>query len=97
MGRIILVLLSGIDEHVLLALKQGLERAFNRSVEVRVKVGKIEHAYDPRRGQYLSPRLLSRLRRMKKEPSKKPHMNSVIFMFWGIARIQSVSCTFLRV
>ena len=66
MGWIILIVMSSVDKHVLAALKQGLEGAFNRPVEVRVKIGSLDHAYDSSRMQYLSPRLLSRLDRMKK-------------------------------
>ena len=71
MGRIILVLMSSVDEHVLPTLKQGLEGAFNRPVEVRVKISSLDHAYDSSRMQYLSPRLLSRLGRMKKDRGDK--------------------------
>ena len=62
---------SSIDEHVLATLKQGLEQAFNRSVELRVRIGSLDHAYDSSRGQYLSPRILLRLRRMKKDRDDK--------------------------
>ena len=71
MGRIILVLLSSIDQHMLAALERGLERVFNRPVEVRVKIGSLDHAYDSSRMQYLSPRILSRLRRIKKDRGDK--------------------------
>ncbi len=70
-GRIIFVVMSSIDEPLLAGLKQGLEQAFNRSVEVRVKIGSLDYAYDLGRGQYISPRILSRLRRAKKDPSDK--------------------------
>ena len=71
MGRIILVLTSSVDRHVLVALKQSLKRAFNRPVEVRVKVSSLNYAYDSSRMQYLSPKLLSRLSRMRKDQRDK--------------------------
>jgi archaemetzincin len=71
MGRIILVLMSSVDKHVLVALKQSLKRAFNRPVEARVKVSSLNYAYDSSRMQYISPRLLSRLDRMKKDRGDK--------------------------
>ncbi|MFC2022979.1 archaemetzincin family Zn-dependent metalloprotease [Chloroflexota bacterium] len=71
MGRIILVLLSRIDEQMLAALKRGLEQAFNRLVEARVKTGNLDYAYDSSRMQYLCPRLLSRLCRIKKDRGDK--------------------------
>ncbi len=66
MGRIILVLLSEINEHLLEVLKQTLEQTFNRTVETRAEIHSLDYAYAPSRRQYISPRLLSRLRRIKK-------------------------------
>jgi predicted Zn-dependent protease len=71
MGQIILVLMSSVDKHVLAALKKGLEGASNRLVEVRDKISSLDYAYDSSRMQYLSPRLLSRLSRMKKDQGIK--------------------------
>ncbi|UCC17192.1 MAG: archaemetzincin family Zn-dependent metalloprotease [Dehalococcoidales bacterium] len=71
MGRIILVLMSRIDESPLTKIKESLERTFNRSVDVRVRTGTLGHAYDTCRSQYRSPRLLLRLRKMKKDHSDK--------------------------
>jgi len=58
--------MSRVDERVLAVLRQGIQKAFNRPVDVRVNISTLDHAYYLRRNQYLSPRLLSRLRRMKK-------------------------------
>ena len=66
MRWIILVLLSEINEHILKVLKQSLEQTFNRAVETRAEIRSLDYAYDPSRNQYISPRLLSRLRRIKK-------------------------------
>ncbi len=71
MGRIILVLMSSVDKYVLAALKEGLGGTFNRRVEVRVKNSSLDYAYDSSRMQYLSPRLLLRLGRMKKARGDK--------------------------
>lgn len=71
MGRIILVLLSEINEHLLAVLKQSLEQTFNRVVETRASLHSLDHAYDSSRNQYISPRLLSRLRRIKKSSGDK--------------------------
>ena len=71
MGRIILVMLSEINEHILEVLKQGLEQTFNRVVETRAKIRSLDNAYAPSRNQYISPRLLSRLRRIKKGSGDK--------------------------
>ena len=67
MGKIILVLLSEINKHVLEVLKQGIEQTFDRTVETRTKIRKLDYNYDSNRDQYISPRLLSRLRRIKKD------------------------------
>ena len=66
MGKIILVLLSEINKHIIEVLKQGLEQTFNRTVETRAKIRSLDYTYDSNRNQYISPRLLSRLRRIKK-------------------------------
>ena len=71
MGRIILVLLSEIDKHILEVLKQNIEQTFNRPVEVRAHTGSLDYAYDTSRKQYISPRMLSRLRRLKKSSGDK--------------------------
>lgn len=64
-------MLSAVDEHILKALKQGLEQAFGHSVELKYRTDSLSYAYDPERRQYLSPRLLSRLRRIKKGTADK--------------------------
>ncbi len=71
MERIILVLLSKLDEHLLAVLRQSLGKTFNHLVETRDEIGSLSYAYDPRRKQYVSPRLLSRLRRIKKSSADK--------------------------
>jgi len=71
MGRIILVLLSDIDEDILEVLKQSLQQTFGRQVDVRSEIQSLDYAYDPEREQYKSPRMLSRLRRLKKGADDK--------------------------
>jgi archaemetzincin len=71
MDRIILVLLSKINEHLIEVLKPSLEKTFNRKVETERRIRSLEHTYDARRNQYSSPRLLARLRRIKKNPEDK--------------------------
>jgi archaemetzincin len=71
MGIIILVFLSEIDNHIIDRLKQNLEKTFAREVVVRLRTQNLAYAFDARRKQYKSPRLLSRLRRLKKDPDDK--------------------------
>jgi len=71
MDRIILVLLSETDPRLLEVLKPGLEKIFNRTVEIQSRIRSLDSAYDSRRGQYSSPRMLSWLRRIKKSPGDK--------------------------
>ena len=66
MGKIILVLLSEINERMFEVLKQRLAQTFSRMVETRAKIRTLDYTYDSSRNQYISPRLLSRLRRIKK-------------------------------
>lgn len=68
MEKIILIVLCQIDADLLIALKHRLELVFNKIVEVRYHTQKLDFAYDPKRKQYVSPRLISRLRRIKKHP-----------------------------
>ena len=71
MGRIIIVLLSENSEVILGALKRSLEQTFIRVVQTRVKIRSLDNTYDHSRNQYLSPKLLARLRRIKRGSSDK--------------------------
>jgi archaemetzincin len=71
MNKIIIVLLSQIDMHLIGKLKSSLERTFDCFVEIRYKLGTLKYAYDASRKQYISPRLLSRLKRMKRGSGDK--------------------------
>ncbi len=71
MGRIIIVLLSEISERVLEVLKRSLEQTFNRVVQTRAKIRSLGNAYDPSRNQHISPKLLARLRRIKRGSGDK--------------------------
>ncbi len=70
-GMIILLILSDLDSDLIATLKLGLEKTFNRAVEVRYKIVSLEYAWEHRRNQYNSPRILSRLQRIKKQPGDK--------------------------
>ena len=69
--RIILRPLAQIDSQILEILKQNLEHTFNCPVEIKPEIGSLHYAYDPRRRQYLAPRLLASLRRFSKEPDDR--------------------------
>ena len=69
--RIIIVLLSETDGRFLQALARSLQQTFHASVLTRSLIRSLDSAYDPARGQYRSPRLLSRLRRIKREAGDK--------------------------
>jgi len=71
MEKIILVIISNIDSRYVTALKAILETTFDRGVEISYQIGDLKYAYDHTRNQYLSPRLLSRLRRIKKASNDK--------------------------
>jgi archaemetzincin len=71
MDEIILVVLSNINRHLIGTIKSSLETTYSRAVEVRYKVSNLDSAYDPIRKQYISPRLLSRLKRMKRDSTDK--------------------------
>ena len=71
MEKIIIVVLSNIDDHVIDVLKQNLEKTFKRLVVIKRRIQSLGYAYNAGRKQYKSPRLLSRLRRIKKDPDDK--------------------------
>jgi len=71
MKRIILVLLCRFDEHLVDILKQGLENTFSHIVETREDIHSLNYAFDSDRNQYISPRFLTRLRRIKKDSGDK--------------------------
>jgi archaemetzincin len=71
MERIILVVLSEIDPGLVNVLKEKLELTFYRMVEVRYSVKNLSYAYDPKRKQFVSPRLIARLRRIKRNNGDK--------------------------
>lgn len=71
MDKINLVLLSEINESLVDILKQHLAQTFDRQIDVRRKNGNLEYAYKADRKQYNSPRILSRLQRIKKGDADK--------------------------
>lgn len=70
-GRIMLVLLSGIGERLAEALREGLAKTFGRRVDIEPGIQPLGYAYDNDIGQYVSPRILARLRRIKRGPDDK--------------------------
>jgi archaemetzincin len=68
MDKIILNVLSNVDNNLLEALKNRLGPAFGKKVEIRYDIHDLTYAYDPKRRQYVSPRVIARLRRIKKNP-----------------------------
>lgn len=71
MDHIILLMFSDIETHLIEVLKENLVRTFKRAVDIRYKIGNLDSAYDAGRNQYISPRLLSRLKRIKRDGSDK--------------------------
>ena len=71
MDKIILLLLSEMNECLVEILKKHLEQTFNRQVDVRRKNSNLEYAYEADRKQYNSPRILSRLQRIKRGDGDK--------------------------
>lgn len=72
MGRkIILRPLAKINSQILEILKQGLGQTFNCPVEIKPQISNLDYAYEPRRKQYLAPRLLATLRSFKMEPGER--------------------------
>ena len=61
MSRISVKPLDEIDSHILGILKKSLEHTFNCPVEIKAQISSLDHAYNPDRGQYLAPQLLSTL------------------------------------
>jgi archaemetzincin len=71
MDKIIILFISEIDDSLVRALKQHLEQLFNHPVDTRNKTRSLEYAYDADRKQYKSPKILSRLQRLKRDPEDK--------------------------
>jgi archaemetzincin len=71
MDKLILLFLSEIDVSLVGLLKQHLEQTFNRLIDTRYKIGNLEYAYEADRKQYKSPKILSRLQRVKRGPRDK--------------------------
>jgi archaemetzincin len=69
--KILLIILSNIDENLIQALKRRLEQTFKRTVTTRYAIQNLAYAYDKSRKQFISPRLIARLRRIKRQPGDK--------------------------
>ena len=64
--RIIMLVLSEVDACLVSVLKVRLESTFNMMVEVRYAIQNLSYAWDPKRKQFVSPRILTRLRGIKR-------------------------------
>jgi archaemetzincin len=53
--------IGNVDKDTLEALRIRLKQTFGCPIEIVPHANALEHTYDPKRGQYLSPGLLSRL------------------------------------
>lgn len=71
MGRIIIVLFSEIDDRLIQAIAEALEKTFNIAVHTHRLIRPLNPVYDHSRKQFSSPRLLARLRRVKRNPDDK--------------------------
>jgi archaemetzincin len=65
-SKLILIFLSEINPALVTALQSSLHETFRRNIEIRHQTADLRYAYDSRRKQYISPRVLSRLRRVRK-------------------------------
>jgi archaemetzincin len=70
-SKIILIFLSEISPHLATVLQSNLHETFSSEIEIRHRITDLGYAYDPKRKQYISPRVLSRLRNIKKGDSDK--------------------------
>jgi archaemetzincin len=71
MQSIILVQMSDFDPAVLEVLREAAGAAFRRPVEVRQRITSLAYAYDRIREQYDSPKLLTRLKHVKRRGADK--------------------------
>ena len=71
MQSIILVQMSDMGSAVLEALRGAAEAAFRRTVEIRQRITSLAYAYDAIREQYDSPKLLTRLKHLKRGAGDK--------------------------
>ncbi len=69
--KILLIALSNISPYFFNNLQTTLHNTFHRDVEVSDRIGNLNYAYDSKRHQYSSPRILSRLKRIKKRSIDK--------------------------
>ena len=71
MSKIILIFLSEISPHLVTVLQNSLHETFSSEIETRHHITNLGYAYDGKRKQYISPRVLSRLCSIKKGHSDK--------------------------
>ena len=67
MRKIILIFLSEINPALANELRNSLHETFHRNIETRHQVTDLRYAYDSKRKQYISPRVLSRLGNIRKD------------------------------
>jgi archaemetzincin len=69
--KIVIILLSEIEEKILNELKNHLNEVFNLKIEFLPMKMNLGFAFNERRGQYLASSILEKLREFKKEKSEK--------------------------
>jgi len=69
--KILLKPLTEVDSQILETIREGLEKAFACSVEIKAQIEDISFAYDPTRKQYMALALVGVLLRDKMESGSK--------------------------
>jgi archaemetzincin len=69
--KIVIILLSKIEEKILNALENHLNKVFNLKIEFLPMKMDLGFAFNKRRGQYLASLILEKLREFKREKSEK--------------------------
>jgi len=69
--KIVIILLSEIEEKILNELKNHLNEVFNLKIEFLPMKMNLGFTFNERRGQYLASSILEKLREFKKEKSEK--------------------------
>jgi len=70
-SKIILIFLSEISPHLMTVLQNSLHETFHTDIEIRHRVADLRYAYDSKRKQYISPRMLSHLHSVRRGHNDK--------------------------
>lgn len=71
MESVVLIMLTDMQPDIIDALTKALQTGFDRKIDVKFQLGSLRYAYDPSRDQYISPKILARLNRIKKPPGDR--------------------------